>query len=105
MSTSFDLSPEDSKRVAEIREALIAEMQESTNAKESQKAINDVVELKPMALSSLRHTIQHSQNESLKARVSMWAIDTIIDAEKNSDDPLTDFLKGLAEPHIEATSK
>jgi hypothetical protein len=95
---SYDLRPEDSIRVAEIREALIAEMQQSQSESEAQKAIKDIVELKPEALQALKHTINHSLNESLKARVSMWAIDTIIEAEKNSDDPLVEFLTGLKQP-------
>lgn len=105
MDNVHDLSPEDSKRVAEIRAALIAEMQESSQAKESQKAINDVIELKEDALSALQHTIRHSPNESLKARVSMWTIDTIIEAEKKGDDPLADFLTGLSQEPTQTTPK
>jgi hypothetical protein len=92
---SYDLKPEDSARVAEIREALIAEMQQSAETSEAQKAVQDIVELKGDALAALKHTIRHSMNETLKARVSMWAIDTIIEAERNSDDPMVEFLGGL----------
>lgn len=101
------LSPEDSIRVAEIRQALIAEMRESqdSNKDPSKYAINDVKELKADALAALRHTMRHSQNESLKSRVSMWAIDKIIEAEKaDADDPMTEFLKGLGKETADSTT-
>lgn len=91
------LRPEDSIRVAEIRAALIEEMRASEEGKSATSVIKDVTELKEDALASLKHVIKHSPNESLKARVSMWAIDKVIEAEKANDDPLAEFLKGLPE--------
>lgn len=88
-----NLRPDDSIRVAEIRKALIEEMRAEKEV--SNNAINDVRELKEDALSALRHTIRHSQNESLKSRVSMWALDKIIESERVSDDPMVEFLKGI----------
>jgi hypothetical protein len=91
---THDLSPEDSARVAEIRKALMEEMTASRESK-TPKAIEDVMELKPDALQSLQHIVRHSPNESLKARVSMWTIDKIIEAEKVKDDPLAEFLQNM----------
>lgn len=103
-----NLRPEDSIRVAEIRNALIAEMRDAKDGKERKAAIEDVQDLKQDALQSIRHVMTHSQNESLKARVSMWTIDKILEAEKANDDPMAEFLKSLppvAEETNTATNK
>lgn len=100
-----ELKPEDSIRVAEIRAALIEEMRAVKEGKEAITAIEEVNDLKMPALNSLRHVIEHSQNESLKARVSMWTIDKILEAEKANNDPMADFLKELNQHSSESTSK
>jgi len=88
-----ELSETDSKRVKEIREALIAEMQERESS--PSPIIQEITDLKEDALLALKQTIKFSTNESLKARVSMWTIDKIIDAQRVNDDPLVAFLEGL----------
>lgn len=93
MNPLDDLSPEAQKRVDEIRRALEEEMREPKGDK--RRAITEVEELKEDALAALRNTIKHSDNESLKAKVSMWAVDRILDAQKVSDGDLETFLKGL----------
>lgn len=91
----LQLRPEDSIRVAEIRDALIAEMRDAKEGKERKLAIDDIQDLKQDALISLKHVMTQSTNESLKARVSMWTVDKILEAEKANDDPMAEFLKSL----------
>lgn len=81
--------------MAEIRQALIEEMRDAREGNLKLSAIEEVNDLKAPALIALKHVIDHSQNESLKARVSMWTIDKILEAEKANDDPMAEFLKEL----------
>jgi len=91
---SLDLSPEDSDRVKEIRLALEQEMREIPSVK--QTALKEVEDLKEDALIALRHTLKHTDNNSLKAKVGMWVIDTLIDAQKTDpESELVTFLKGM----------
>jgi hypothetical protein len=93
MNPTDDLTPEQKARVEEIRIALEAEMREPKA--EKRRIITQVEELKEDALTALRTTIKHSQNEALKAKVSMWAVDRILEAQKVGDSDLASFLDGL----------
>jgi len=98
---SLDLSPEDSDRVKEIRLALEQEMRETPSVK--QTALKEVEDLKEDALIALRHTLKHSDNNSLKAKVGMWVIDTLVDAQKTDpESELVTFLKGMDAAKSEA---
>lgn len=91
-----DLSPEQSTRLQELRQALQQEFEVKEDAKKA--AIKEVVDLKEDSLEALRHTVRFSTNESLKAKVSMWVLDTILDAQKAEDETgILGFLKGLEE--------
>jgi len=98
---SLDLSPEDSDRVKEINLALEQEMRETPSVK--QTALKEVEDLKEDALIALRHTLKHSDNNSLKAKVGMWVIDTLVDAQKTDpESELVTFLKGMDAAKSEA---
>ena len=89
-----DLSDKDSERVKEIRLALEQEM--SAIPTSAATALKDVADLKEDALIALRHTLKHTDNNSLKAKVGMWVIDTLIDAQKTDpESELVTFLKGM----------
>lgn len=89
-----ELTPEDSERVQEIKLALEQEFLEGpgTTAK---SAIKEIEDLKPDALAALRHTIKHSDNESLKTKVSMWAMDKLLDQQKRTEGDIHDFLREM----------
>jgi len=90
-----DITPEDSARLKELREALVSEFQ-TNNQQTNKVAIKDVEELKPDALNTLRHIIKHSDNESLKAKVSMWAYDKMLTAqERNDADALSSLIGSM----------
>lgn len=91
----MDLTPEDSKRVQEIREALEAEFRGNEESKREKTALKDIEDLKEDALIRLRKVVKHTDNESLAAKVSMWVVDAIIESEKTTDDPMTEMLKGI----------
>ena len=83
--------------IEEMRKTLRSEF-ESTSAEIAQRrktTLEEVTDLKQDALQSLQHTLRHSDNESIKSKVAMWTIDTILDAQRSGDDPMAKFLKGL----------
>jgi hypothetical protein len=93
-----DLSPEDSERVKQIRLALEQEMSEAPGT--SRSTVKEVEELKEDALSALKYILKHTDNNSLKGKVGMWVIDTLIAANKdNADNDLTKLIKGMQEVH------
>jgi len=92
--TLQELTPADSERVNQIRIALEQELREAPSA--SRTAVKDIEDLKEDALASLRTIIKHSANESLKAKVSMWTYDTILNTAKTlADEPIVEFLKEM----------
>lgn len=91
---AHDLNPEQMRRVEEIRKALVEEMSSGSGSK--RRAITDIQELKQDALSAIQHTMKHSTNEALKIKVSTWAMDRILDAEKIGDSDLVGFLNEMA---------
>jgi hypothetical protein len=93
MNPTDDLSPEQQKRVEDIRKALEAEMLAPKNDK--RKVITEVEELKEDALGALKGIVKHSQNESLKAKVSMWAVDRILESEKLDGTDMGAFIAEL----------
>lgn len=91
-----DLPPDQAERLHQLREALQQEFEVKEDAKKA--TITEVADLKEDSLEALRHTVRFSPNESLKARVSMWVLDTILDAQKAEDQTgIVAFLKGMEE--------
>ena len=99
-----NLSPEDSQRVQEIAASLRSEFH--TNRENdvtiSRNTIKDIEDLKEDALVALRHTIKHEPNPNLKAKVAMWAIDHLIDAQASKDDPMSEFFREMSTHHTAA---
>ncbi len=93
-----ELTPQDSERVKQIKDALEAELRVEPTA--SKAAIQDIEDLKLDALAALRTIMKHSANDSLKAKVSMWTYDTILNSAKTlQDEPIIGFLKELDASH------
>jgi hypothetical protein len=90
-----EISPDDSERLNELASALRAEFEIDQSERVKRAAIHDIEELKEDALEALKQTIRHSANEGLRARVSMWAYDRIIDAQSRSEDDLKSLLQGM----------
>jgi hypothetical protein len=78
--------------ISELRNTLRSEFAETERERTTVQELED---LKPDALMALKHTLRHSDNESIKAKVSMWTIDTLLDAQRVGDDPLAAFLKEM----------
>lgn len=93
-----DLTPEESAKVQEIRAALESEFATNEANTAKQSAIKDITELKQDALASLKHIVKHSQNETLKAKVSMWAYEQILESEAGSNDPLKNLFADMPAP-------
>jgi len=94
----MDLTPEQRAEVDEIRTALIQEFQESREGKAKQSALTDIEDLKGDMLSALRHVLNHSDNESLKAKVAMWGYALLVDTGKGQKDALATLLEGIPVP-------
>lgn len=89
-----ELTPEDSERVAEIRRALEQEFSEGAGST-AKAAIKEIEDLKEDALIALRHTIKHSDNENLKTKVSMWAMDKLLERDKKAEGDIYSFLEEM----------
>ena len=89
-----ELTPEDSERVQQIKRALEQEFMEGAGTV-SKSTIKEIEDLKEDALVALRHTIKHSDNESLKTKVSMWAIDRLLEEQRKADSDIHTFLKEM----------
>jgi hypothetical protein len=92
------LSPEDSKRLTELRDALISEFKDSEEGKASKNALTDLEELKGDMLTALKGVLRHSHDEKLKARVAMWGYSLLVDLGKTKGDKLADLLSGVPAP-------
>lgn len=94
----MELPPEERAKIDELREALIAEFRLSEEGKGRQSALTDIEDLKGDMLSALRHTLRHSDNEALKAKVAMWGYALLTDSGKGSGDALSRLLEEMPRP-------
>lgn len=81
--------------IAELRSTLRGEFIATEDGKSPKATLEQLEDLKQDALMALKHTLKFGDNESIKAKVAMWTISTILDAQKANDSPLAEFLKGL----------
>ena len=94
----MDLTPEQRAEVDELRTALIEEFRSSEESKGQRSALNDIEDLKVDMLEALRHTLRHSDNEALKAKVAMWGYALLVDIGKGSGDALSKLLEEVPRP-------
>lgn len=94
----MDLTPEQRAEVDELRKALVEEFRSSEEGKGKQSALNDIEDLKVDMLEALRHTLRHSENEALKAKVAMWGYALLVDIGKGSGDALSKLLDEMPRP-------
>lgn len=94
----MDLTPEQRAELDELRTALIEEFRSSEESKGQRSALNDIEDLKVDMLEALRHTLRHSDNETLKAKVAMWGYALLVDIGKGSGDALSRLLEEMPRP-------
>lgn len=94
----MDLTPEQRAELDELRKALIEEFRSSEEGKVKQSALTDIEDLKIDMLAALRHTLRHSDNEALKAKVAMWGYALLVDIGKGSGDALSRLLEEMPRP-------
>lgn len=93
--SDLNLSPEESERLKELQHALMSEFHESQQQSPLRTPLNDIEDLKEDFLGAIKHIVNHSQSESLKAKVAMWGYDKLLDQGKATTDPITELLEGL----------
>lgn len=96
----MELNPEESEKLKQLREALEQEFEahETQTSKERKSALQDLADLKADMLEALRHTLRHSQSESLRSKVAMWGYDRLLEEHKTTADPLADLLANVPTP-------
>lgn len=94
-------TPENEEQLRELAAALRSEFElhESGSTKD---ALKDLEELKEDFLKAIKHTVNHSQSEPLKAKVAMWGYDKLLEENKASKDALSELLKAV--PHSEPSN-
>jgi CHASE3 domain sensor protein len=97
------LNEDESKRLAELRDALESEFLTNESSADTRKsALNDIEDLKTDFLAALKHTVRHSQSDALKAKVAMWGYEKLLDQGKASADPIRELIEGMesARSHV-----
>jgi len=95
MHDDLGLNAEESNRLKELKDALQSEFHTNEATSIQKSALNDIEDLKEDFLTALRHTVRHSQNDSLKAKVAMWGYDKLLDQHKASTDPIRELIEGM----------
>ena len=84
----------DSERTKEIAKALREEFHESKAA--TKTTISEIKDLEQDALTTLRHIMKHSDSDSLKAKVSMWCVDHLLENDNSKKTPVDSFFEEMA---------
>jgi len=95
-----DLTPEQDAKVREYAEAFRQEFAESTKDRKDpntqrqdiQDQLDDVV---PDAIASIKWIIRHSLSETQKLRASQWLLNLKLEKEAVSNDPLAKLLEEM----------
>lgn len=87
-----NLDPLQREQLDSYRKAFEAEFTDTSSAA---KAETTVEELADVGLDRLEHIIKHSPNETLVARVSMWAVDKRLERDSRKEEGIYQFLEGL----------
>lgn len=95
MNDDLNLTPKDSERLKELQHALMSEFHESQQNAPNRTPLNDIESLKEDFLGAIKHVVNHSQSETLRAKVAMWGYDKLLDQGKATTDPITELLEGL----------
>jgi hypothetical protein len=95
LDDELGLNDDETTRLKELREALQSEFLDNEAADPQKSALNDIEDLKADFLNALRHTVRHSQSDALKAKVSMWGYDKLLDQGKANADPIRELIEGM----------
>ena len=96
--SDMELTPEDSERVKELRRALEEEFLKGSDPNARKSALQDLEDLKTDFLEGLRHCARHG-SDTLKAKVSMWGYDKLLDQGKASTDTLEKLFESMPTSH------
>lgn len=99
-----ELSPEETDRVREIKQALEAEFLAAEADTPRKTAIKDIEELKGDFLDAIKHVVRHSPKDELRAKVSMWGYDKLLEQGKADVDPIRDLIMGMEAAKAQASN-
>ena len=100
-----ELTPAQRKEVDALKAALEAEFAEKEASTSPKAAKEDIAGLKEDMLGALSHILNHSTDNSLRAKVAMWGYDKLIEEGKADADPLKKLLENMPAPKEESDAR
>lgn len=89
------LGPDESARLKELKDALEGEFLANESNTGDKAAIQNLEELKPDFLGTIKHVVKHSDSYALRAKVAMWGMDKLLDQGKAKKDDLVELIEGM----------
>ena len=93
-----ELTPEQEKELHNLSEALRQEFALKEASTHSAQALNDLEDLKPTFLATLKNLAEHAPKDELRAKIAMWGYDKLLDQGKANNDPIRDLIEGMGLP-------